>query len=285
MIAVTGATGELGGRVAARLAAAGASQRLLVRDAARAPDLPGAEVATFAGYHDTAGMAEALRGADTLFLVSGRESPDRVAEHLSAVDAAVAAGVGRVVYTSFLGASPDATFTLARHHHATEAHIRAQGLGHTFLRDSLYLDFVPFFASAEGVIAGPAGTGRCAWVARDDVADVAAAVLTQEGHDGLTYELTGPEAHTLAWAAGVMSRVIGRPVTYVDQTVEEAYASRAHFGAPDWELEGWVTSYEAVAAGELDVVTDTVERLAGHAPMALPEFLERNPGSWAHIVS
>ncbi len=284
MIAVTGATGELGGRVAARLAAAGAGQRLVVRDEARAPELAGAEVALAAGYHDRDGMTAALQGADTLFLVSGREAADRVAQHYTAVDAAVDAGVQRIVYTSFLGAAPDATFTLARHHHLTEEHIRATGLAHTFLRNSMYLDFVPFFASADGVIAGPAGDGRCAWVSRDDVADVAAAVLTTAGHDGLTYELTGPDAHTLTWAAEQLTRVCGREVRYVDETLEQAYASRAHYGAPDFEVEGWVTSYLAVKEGELDVVTDTVQRLVGHRPQALPEFLERNPGSWAHLA-
>ncbi len=284
MIAVTGATGELGGRVAARLAAAGAAQRLVVRDEARAPELAGAEVVLAAGYHDREGMTAALQGADTLFLVSGREAADRVAQHYAAVDAAVDAGVQRIVYTSFLGAAPDATFTLARHHHLTEEHIRATGLAHTFLRNSMYLDFVPFFASADGVIAGPAGDGRCAWVARDDVADVAAVVLTTDGHDGLTYELTGPDAHTLTWAAEQLARVSGRDVRYVDETIEQAYASRAHYGAPDFEVDGWVTSYLAVKEGELDVVTDTVERLTGHRPQALPEFLERNPGSWAHLA-
>ncbi len=284
MIAVTGATGELGGRVAARLASAGATQRLIVRDAARAPDIAGAEVAVAGGYDDRAGMTDALRGAETLFLVSGREAADRVAQHYAAIDAAVDAGVQRIVYTSFLGAAPDATFTLARHHHLTEEHIRGTGVQHTFLRNSMYLDFVPFFASPDGVIAGPAGDGRCAWVSRDDVADVAVAVLTIPGHDGLTYELTGPEAHTLTWAAEQLTRVTGREVRYVDETVEQAYASRAKYDAPPFEVDGWVTSYLAVKAGELDVVTDTVERLAGHPPQALPEFLERNPGSWAHLA-
>lgn len=283
-IAVTGATGELGGRVARLLAARGVAQRLLVRDAARAPVLPGAHAVTFGGYDDTEGMAAALGGADTLFLVSAREAPDRLRQHLSAVDAAVAAGVRRIVYTSFLGAAPDATFTLARQHHHTEAHIRAAGLEHTFLRDSMYLDFVPFFASPDGVIAGPAGEGRCAWVARDDVAEAAAVVLTTPGHRDVTYELTGPDAHTLTWAAGRLTEATGRPVVYDDQTEEEAYATRAHLGAPAFEVEGWVTSYLAMRAGELDVVTDTVQRLTGRPPMALPEFLARNPGSWAHLA-
>ena len=75
----------------------------------------------------------------------------------------------------------------------------------------------------------------------------------------------------------------GREVTYVQETLEEARASRAPSGAPDWEIEGWVTSYAVIAAGELDVVADTVKRLTGHEPMTLPEFLERHPESWAHL--
>ncbi|WP_315969741.1 NmrA family NAD(P)-binding protein [Cellulomonas timonensis] len=92
LFGITGATGLLGGRVAERLAAAGAEQRLLVRDAAHAPALPGAQVAAIQGYDDDAGMRAALTGVDTLFLVSGREAPNRVAQHLAAVDSAVAAG-------------------------------------------------------------------------------------------------------------------------------------------------------------------------------------------------
>ncbi len=284
LVAVTGATGQLGGRVAAGLAARNIRQRLVVRDAARAPELPGAEVALAPGYHDRAAMTEALRGAETLFLVSGRESADRVAEHISAVDAAVDAGVQRIVYTSFLGARPDATFTLVRHHAATEEHIRATGLRHTFLRNAMYADFAPFFATAEGVIAAPAGDGRTAFLARDDAAAAAVAVLTGEGHDGRAYELTGPETTGLAEVAALLTDVAGRPVTYVPETVEEAYASRATYGAPGYEVEGWVTSFTAMAAGDFDVVTGTVAELTGTPPMGLPAFLAANPGSYAHLI-
>lgn len=284
LIAVTGSTGALGGRVARRLADAGLAQRLVVRDVGRAPRLPGAEVAIAAGYHDHAGMVTALRGASTLFLVSGRESPDRVAEHRSAIDAAAEAGVGHVVYTSFLGAAHDATFTLARHHAATEDHLRASGMAFTVLRNTMYLDFVPFFASTDGVIAGPAGDGRVAYVAREDVADVAAAVLADPAaHAGEVLDVTGDERLTLAEAAAVLTEETGREVRYEDETREQAYASRAHFGAPEYEVEGWVTSYEAVAAGELDATSDVVERLAGHPPLRLREFLRGDRESWAHL--
>lgn len=284
MIGVTGATGGLGGRVARHLAERGVEQRLIVRDATRAPALPLAEVAEATGYDDGDAMRRAFEGVTTLFLVSAGEHPDRVSLHRTAVDAAAAAGVERLVYTSFIGAAPDATFTFARDHFRTEEHIRAAGLGHTFLRDSMYLDYVPFFASADGVIRGPAGDGRVGAVARDDVAEAAVAALLDPQHEGRAYEVTGREAYTLAEAAQILTHVSGREVVYVEETLEEARASRAPSGAPDWEIEGWVTSYAAIADGTLDVVTDTVLRLTGHEPLTLPEFLGAHPQSWAHLA-
>jgi len=282
-LAITGATGGLGGRVARRLADRGVAQRLVVRDPARAPELPGAEVAR-AAYDDGEAVRRALDGVDTLLLVSASEAVDRVRLHTGAVDAAVAAGVQRIVYVSFLACSPDATFTFARDHWHTEEHVRGSGVRHTILRDSLYLDVFPLFAGGDGVIRGPAGDGRVAAVARDDVADVAVAVLLGDGHDGRTYDLTGPEAFSLQQAAEALSRASGRTVTYHAETLDEAYASRAGYGAPHWEVTGWVTTYAAIAAGELDLVSDTVATVAGHPPMDLAEFLRRNPATWRHLV-
>jgi nucleoside-diphosphate-sugar epimerase len=107
-IGVTGSTGVVGGGVARGLAEAGIATRLIVRSAARAPELPGAEVAV-AAYGDHADSAAALAGIQTLFMVSAAEHPDRRAQHLDFVDAAAAAGVQRIVYTSFFGASPEST--------------------------------------------------------------------------------------------------------------------------------------------------------------------------------
>ena len=289
MIALTGATGTLGGRVAARLSAAGAPLRLVVRDAARAPDLPGVEVAENpGGYTDGAGFRAALEGVETLYLVSAAEAEDRVQQHLTAVAAAAAAGVRRIVYTSFVGARPDAAFTLVRHHYATEQAIAATGVRHTFLRHNMYADFVPFFAVREGdraVIAAPAGDGRTGFVSRDDLAAVAAAVLLRKDGDldGQALEVTGPEALTLAEAAQVLTEVTGIPAEYRAQTIEEAWATRRPSGHPDWEVEGWVTSYLAIAAGELDTVTDVVERLTGHPARTVAEHLRVHPEDWAHL--
>jgi uncharacterized protein YbjT (DUF2867 family) len=282
LIAVTGATGQLGGRIARRLAAGGMPQRLVVRDPTRAPELRGAHVLA-ATYGDVVAMRQAMTGVDTLLLVSAKEDADRVALHTATVDAAIDAGVQRIVYTSFLSAAPDATFTFARDHWHTEEHIRSTGVAFTFLRDSLYLDVLPLFVGHDGVIRGPAAEGRVGAVARDDVADVAAAVLLGSGHNGQTYNITGPRAFTFAEVAEELSRATGRPVHYHAENLEEAYASRARFAAPEWEVAGWVTTYAAVAKGEFDVVSDTVEKVAGHRPRSLAEFLAANPETLYHL--
>jgi uncharacterized protein YbjT (DUF2867 family) len=275
LIAVTGATGAVGGRVARRLADRGVAQRLVVRDPARAPRLHGAEVAVTPGYHDLEATRAAFQGVHTVFLVPAAESATRVEEHRTAVEAAAQANVQRIVYLSFVNASTDSTFTLGRHHALTEQAIEATGLPYTFVRMNLYMDFVPNFIGPDDVIRGPAGDGRLAAILRDDVADSVVAVLTTGGHDGARYEITGPEAFTLHEAAEKLAKATGRPIRYHAETVEEAYASRAQYGAPDWEVEGWVTSYTSIAAGEVAQVTDTVERLTGHPPVSLDEYLAR----------
>jgi NAD(P)H dehydrogenase (quinone) len=282
LIAVTGATGAIGGRVARALASDGADLRLVVRDPRRAPDL-GADIAT-AGYDDGDAMRQALAGAHTLFFVSAGEDPDRVRLHTTALDAAVAAGVERVVYLSFLNATEDATFTFARDHWATEQHIKRSGLRHTFLRDAIYADFVAGLAGADGVIRGPAGNGAFTPVAQDDIAAVAAAVLLSDGYDGDTLDLTGPERLTMADVASLLTEVTGKPIRYEEETVEEAYASRASYGAPAFEIDGWVSTYTAIASGELDLLSPAVRLVTGREPLSLRVLLEAHPELVKHLA-
>jgi NAD(P)H dehydrogenase (quinone) len=272
-LAVTGSTGVVGGLVADLLAEQGVAQRLLVRDPARAPVLDGAVTAVCA-YGDPAAASAALEGVTTLLMVSASESADRLDQHRSFVDAAAAAGVGHVVYTSFAGAAADCTFTLGRDHFATEQHILASGMRHTFLRDNFYLDFLPLMVGEDDVIRGPAGRGRVAAVARADVARVAAAVLTDPGsHGDTTYTLTGPEALTLDDAARTIHDVTGREVTFHDETVAEAYASRRRWDAPQWQYDAWVSTYTAIKAGEVEDVFDDVRAVTGRSPTSLRELL------------
>ena len=273
-IAVTGSTGQLGARVVDRLAEAEIPQRLLVRNLARAPRVPRSEIAA-AEYGDTDAVASGLAGVETVLMVSASETPDRVAKHRSFVDAAVRTGVKHLVYVSFFGASRTATFTLARDHWATEEHIKASGLTYTFLRDNIYADFVPEMVGADNVIRGPAGDGRVAAVSQDDIADVAAAVLRgPSSHRAAIYNLTGPEALTLSEIAATLAEITGRDISYHHETLEEAYASRARYGAPDWQVEAWVSTYVAIAAGELEDVSTDIETITGHRATGFADVIK-----------
>lgn len=274
-IGITGCTGHVGGLVAWELAADGHELLLLARpeSLARVPVLPGSQVAA-ASYADRAAALRALSGVGVLFMVSAAESADRVAEHVTFIEAAAAAGVSHIVYTSFFGAAPDSTFLLGRDHWLTEQAITASGMRFTMLRDNLYLDILPEFAGPDGVIRGPAGSGRVAGVARTDVARVAAQVLREpDQHAGRAYSLTGPQGLTLAEVAAIASEVTGRRITYHDETLEEARQSRAGFGAPSWQVDAWISTYTAIAAGELDGPTDDVQAVTGRAPLSLRQVL------------
>jgi NAD(P)H dehydrogenase (quinone) len=274
-LAVTGSTGHIGGLVARLLAQEGVEQRLLVRDPSRAPRLAGAEVVR-AAYDDEA--VDALRGTRTLLMVSAAEDEHRVEQHRAFVEAARRAGVRHVVYTSFVGAGDASGFLLGRDHGATERIIVESGLEHTFLRDSFYAEVFPYFAGEDGAIRGPAGDGRVAAVSRRDVAEVAAAVLADpEAHAGSCYDLTGPAALTLREIAEVLTEVRGRRFTFVDETLEEARASRAHLGAPDWLVDAWISTYTAIRDGELERVSDDVPRLLGRPATPFAEAVVSRP--------
>ena len=284
MILITGGTGQVGGRTAELLAADGHELRLLARDPARAPRLPGAH-AVAGHYEDAASMEAAVAGVRTVFLVSAREREPGVRPrlHAAVIDAAVRAGVERLVYLSFQGASPWSRFPASHDHAATEGHLRASGLAFTIIRDCLYMDLLAGMFGADGVVRGPAGDGRAAWVAREDVAGVAAAVLadTGGGHAGATYDLTGPEALGLAEVARRLSALAGRELRYEDETVEDGRRWRAALGVPAWEVEVWLGSYLAIAAGELARVSDAAARITGRAPLGLEAYFRGQ----AHLLA
>lgn len=258
-LAVTGSTGRLGRLVAENLA--DLQPRLVVR--AEAP------------YGDLKASRAALAGVDVLFMVSAAESKIRREEHRTFIRAAAEAGVSHLVYTSFASAAPDAGFTLGRDHYDAEQAIRESGMAFTLLRDNFYLDVLPHFADATGVIRGPAGDGRVAGVARADVAAVAAEVLrSPDDHAGATYDLTGPEALTMTEVAARAGAVLGRELRFEDETVEDAYASRrAAYGAEDWQLDAWVSTYTAIRDGECATLSDDVRAVTGVRPRTLERTL------------
>jgi len=272
-LAVTGATGALGGMVARLLAAEGIPARLLARHTARIPQLP--DTATFAvSYADKEHAERALRGTQTLFMVSAAENPYRAQDQRTFVDAAADAGVRHIVYTSFMGASENDIFTLGRDHWDTEQYIKERGLAYTFLRDAFYQDILPSFVGRDGVIRGPAADGRFAPVARTDVARAAARILADPvPHTNRTYTLTGPQALTMAEVAEILSRVTGEHITYFAESLDEAVESRLAAGATQWQAVAWATSYAAIANGEQGRVSDDVAELTGAAPLSFEDYL------------
>jgi NAD(P)H dehydrogenase (quinone) len=277
LVAVTGTTGRLGSRVSERLAASGVEQLLVGRDPFRQPSLPRAHHRGPAEYADREHMRHAFHGATSLLMVSANLSDHRLVEHVAVVDAAVDAGVEQVVYVSLLGATEDATYLSARDHARTERYLEASGLRWTVLRAGVYSSMLPGLADEEGVIHGPGGDGRVSAVAHDDIADVAVAVLRagDAGFDGRVLEVTGPEALTLHEVAAVLSEVTGRGYRYAPQSHEEAWAWRSAVDPDQEQVAGWVSWYEAIAAGELAKVTDTVAVVAGHPAMTVAENVSR----------
>ncbi len=272
-VAVTGATGALGSRIAARLADRGVAQLLVGRDPSRLPELPGAQHRGPAAYDDAAAMRTALDGADTLVLISSHPTGKRLEEHASAVQAGMDVGVRRVLYVSLIGAAATATYRNARDHWLTEQYLAGSGIRHTIFRAGFYASTPAALADAEFAIRGPGGDGRVAFTTHDDIAATITAVATDDGteHDGAVLEVTGPESLTLAEAVPRIAEATGEPYRYEPETLPEAFARRWRLGISGTQIEAWISWYQAIAGGELDKVTDVVPRLTGSAATPIRE--------------
>jgi NAD(P)H dehydrogenase (quinone) len=276
VIAVTGSTGHVGRLVAEELVRRGEPMRLLVRDPSRAPDLPGAEVVV-ADYGDPASLARALDEGDRVFMVSLHEGPDRrVPLHRSFVEAATARRVAQIVYLSFVNAGPDATFIHARSHGATEQMLRDAGVAWTSIRNSMYTDHVGGWFDAEGVAREPVGDARIAFSYRPELAEAIAVCLTEPGHDGKIYDVTGSEAVTLGELAAIASEATGAAYRYEPETRDWWEARWRGRGQEGWELEAGLSSFDAQVAGELAVVSDDFRLLTGKEPLTIRDVIARH---------
>lgn len=274
MIGITGVTGKLGSYVADLVDKKGIASIHLARSPERATVYASAEIRKMV-YANTPEVVEALKGIDVLLMVSARENPERVEEHTSFLDAAKLAGVQHIVYTSFYGADEKATFTLSRDHAQTEAYIKELGFTYTFLRDNFYLDFFIDIALENGEIRGPAGRGRVSAVARKDTSRVAAEILLNPKEwENQTLNLTGPEDLSMEEIVELLSKETGNAITYVDESVEEAYESRKKWPAQNWEYDAWVSTYTAIKAGEQAGVLTDVEKVLGRPAMSLIDVLK-----------
>ena len=273
MIGITGVTGKLGSYVANLVDKKGMVSVHLARSPERAKVYASAEIRKMV-YANTLEVVEALKGIDTLLMVSARENPERVKEHKEFLDAAKLAGVQHIVYTSFYGADEKATFTLSRDHAQTEAYIKELGFTYTFLRDNFYLDFFIDIALENGEIRGPAGSGKVSAVARKDTSRVAAEILLHaKKWKNQTLNLTGPEELSMEEIVALLSKETGKTIAYVDESVEEAYESRKKWPAQTWEYDAWVSTYTAIKAGEQAGVSTDVEKVLGHPASSLLDIL------------
>ena len=272
MIVVTGASGHVGGLVAAELARLGLPFRMVVRDPSRAPNLPG-DVA-IASYEGDS-LARALEPGDRVFMVSMHEPYERRLElHRAFVDVAAARGVARVVYLSFVSAGPAASFRHARSHGATETMLAEAGLPFTAVRNGMYADGIASWFDADGRITGPGGDGRVSFSYRPELGETIAVLLADPVHDVRSLvTITGPEAVTLAELAAIASAVTGDAYRYEPLGREEWIAYRRELGRPEWAIEAGISYYDGVRAGEADVVGDDYRALTGKEPVPIAEVI------------
>jgi uncharacterized protein YbjT (DUF2867 family) len=275
-IVVTGATGTIGRRVVEQLLGMKSSVTALVRDAAKgaASDAAGARIAV-GSFEDRGSLEAAFRGADTVVLITAANA--HAAEQTSgALSAAKHAGVRKVVRISAVKADPDGPTDNTRQHGRTEAELRASGLAYVVLRPSLF--FQNLLASlatilSDGKIFFGVGKGRIGLIDTRDVADAAVAAATSARYDGATLELTGPESIDYDAVAAAIGRGLGRSVVYVPVPPSAAADAVRGFGADEWTA-GILRDYcEAYSKGFGDFTTREVERLTGHPPRSVDDFV------------
>ena len=277
MILVTGATGTVGSEVVRQVSAAGVPVRALVRDPARGEALAGPGVEIVPGdLLDPASLDSALDGVDKLFLLTAF-TPDQETPAANAIAAAQRAGGVHVVRMSVVGASEDSSFATGRGCARTERQLSQSGLDWTVLQPHAFMQNVLGNAgtiATEGALYGTTGEGRIGTVDTRDIASVARTVLTEPGHTGKTYVLTGPESLTHADMAATLAAVLDKEVRYVDVTPDQYEQTLLGYGLPEPLAEDIRVLYgEIFRSGGGDFVTTHVRDVTGRAPRSFEEFV------------
>ncbi|GLZ76904.1 nucleotide-diphosphate-sugar epimerase [Actinorhabdospora filicis] len=277
MLLVTGATAQVGGAVAAELDALGADFAVLVRDPARATALPASARRITGDLDDVESLRKAFAGVSALFLVVPGTGLDHTA---NAVAAAKDAGVGRIVLLSSLLADGEPVPAMGRWHRAREEMITASGIPATFLRPGGFMSNALEWAGTlreGGYVLDPMGPGRYAPIDPADIAAVAAAVLTGEGHERATYALTGDERVTIAEQAAVLAAELGREIEVrTAASPEDAVRARFPHGAPPELAAALVESFTAARSNTEGFASDDVRRLLGRPAGTFADWCRRN---------
>lgn len=277
MIFVTGGTGTVGSALLSKLRQRGARVRALAHSADGRAMIERAQGEAVPGDLDRPeSLQTAMAGCDRMFLLS-RAHLDQPAREIAAIDAARRAGVKHVVALSIMGADANSTAVFARWHAEIDDHLVRSGLDYTILRPAGFMQthlWPVRTVRSQGRWFGMSGDGAAGFIDADDVAAVAAEVLTSPGHEGSLYELTGPAATSMPEAAAVLSDVIGRPVTYVDLPAEEFRARLTGGGIPDFVADAVVNLYQVIRAGHAATVTNSVQEVLGRPARSYREFAE-----------
>ncbi len=275
MIVVTGATGGNGSEIVRLLAERGAAVRGMVRDPDRARGrLPDSVELVRGDFDAPETLAPAMRGARTLMLISSAD-PALPTRELAAVEAAKAAGIKRIVKFSVIAADQEPTFGFGHWHRPVEDAIRASGLAWTFLRPNVFMQNLFWFTEpikSDGVFGLPVGDANVSVIDTRDIAACAAAVLSEDGHDGQAYLLTGPEALSFQQQADVLSNVLGRSIHHEDITPEEHKRRLLSFGQSEAYADAELELDAELKAGELGTVSDSVKRLTGRPARSFRDF-------------
>ncbi len=277
MIAVTGANGQLGRLVLKHLAElTDAPVRALVRSPEKAQDLSTAQVAVVkADYDDPSTLSAALQGVEKLVLISGSEVGKRVPQHANVIDAAKAAGVRFIAYTSLLNA-PNSSLVLAAEHVETEKALTASGIAHAVLRNGWYIEnFAGTVAAAleHGAVIGASGDGKFAAAARDDYAEAAARIIAGDDLTTRAYELAGHPAFTLSDLAEEITKQSGRDIPF-NNLPEDAYAGvLQQAGLPEGFAKVLADSDRGSAQGELNSTSTDLQDLNGRPSKTLQAFV------------
>jgi uncharacterized protein YbjT (DUF2867 family) len=278
MIVITGATGALNGATVEHLLSRVPASEVAVsvRDVAKAQHLADRGVRVRRGtYDDPAALRDSFEGADQVLLVSSSDpAADQVSLHRTAIDAAVAAGASRILYTSHQHVGPSSPFPPARDHFATEALLAGSGVAWTSLRNGFYahtLDWLLGPWRETGVITAPAD-GPVSWTSRADQAEAAAVILAARTFDG-PVTLTAGEAVTFDDIAAIASSLTGHTVKRVVVDDEEWVAERVAQGSPEFMARFLLSIFQAARAGGFAGVDPLLGELLGRPPRTVADHL------------
>jgi len=275
MILVTGGTGTAGGEIVSQLAATGTPFRAMVRDPAKALSLRLTGVEIVPGdLSKPETLASALKGIDQVMLLSG-PNPKQVELEGNLVDAAKKAGIRHIVKFSAMTADPKAPSMFPSWHGQIEQHIRESGLAWTFLRPTFFMQNLLGLAGMikGGTIYQPAADSKAGFVDTEDIAAVAVEALTEPGHEGYAYDITGPELLSYHDVARTFSEVLGKPVAYQDIPPVAAKQAMIGMGMPDWTADGINQLMDQMRAGMYAKLTTVVADVGKKEPVSLKMFL------------